>query len=179
MRPTQCHVNRVLLLLIIREFRWIVKCRPNTRVIERQILVLDMRLISRNCYRKIAVGFVFSALSLSIILLLSQTPIVERSAAKDSGSAKSDKNWEWSPEKLNEFMHLLDKHKEPIDNNIMHLIQPTNTTMIIDNKLQFPSLSQYLHYINDEELALTPSYVLSHRPPSKRGNHSLCYTLLI
>lgn len=130
-----------------------------------------MRIISRKCYRKIAVAFVFSALSLSLILVLSQTLAVDRMAAKerDSGSAKSDKNWEWSPEKLNEFMHLIDKHNEPIDNNVLHLIQPTNTSMIMDNKLQFPSLNQYLHYITDVESALTPAYVLSHRPPSKRG----------
>ena len=129
-----------------------------------------MRLISRNCYRKIAVGFVFSVF---FVLILTQTQRSARSAIKQQSSpTKSDKNWEWSPEKLNEFMHLLNKHKEPIDNSVLHLIQPmdqNNNSYAFHNKLQFPALTKYLPYISDEESALTPSYVLSNRDPHKRG----------
>ena len=134
--------------------------KPNTGV-------SDMRVISRNCYRKIAVGIVFTVF---FVLILSQSQRLANTAIKQQSSAtKNDKNWEWSPEKLNEFMHLLDKHKESVDNNVLQLIQPTSNASNLDNKLQFPALSKYLQYITDEETALMPALTLSHRPPNKKG----------
>jgi hypothetical protein len=124
-----------------------------------------MRLINRNCYRKTGVIFSFCILITFLVLLINSP----RSFIKlQTTTLKSDKNWEWSREKLNDFMHLLNKHKEPIDKNVFHFMHPTNTSTI-DNKIHFPLLSKYLPYINDEESALMPSYVLTRRPIDKRG----------
>ncbi len=124
-----------------------------------------MRLINRNCYRKIVVIFSFFIfITIFVLLIHSQRSLIKPQIT----TPRSDKNWEWSREKLNDFMHLLNKHKEPIDKNVLHFMHPTNTSTI-DNKIYFPLLSKYLPYINDEESALMPSYVLTRRPINKRG----------
>lgn len=138
-----------------------------------------MRLINRNCYRKI--GLIFSCCSLVVffvILTQSQRSHIIKDETTTTPS-KGDKSWEWSREKLNDFMDLLNKHKEKekdSENNVFNFIHPKNTTnTTIDNKLHFPLLSKYLPYISDEESAMTPSYVLSKRPINKRGNCCLKY----
>ncbi|CAG2170998.1 unnamed protein product, partial [Oppiella nova] len=126
-----------------------------------------MRLISRNRYRKIGVGVVFT---IFLVFVLSQSQQSAKSLLKQplSASKPTDKAWEWSPEKLNEFMHLLDKHKQqPIHNTSVQLIGSTINATNQDNKLHFPALSKYLTYISDEESALIPGYVLSRRPINK------------
>ncbi|CAG2110454.1 unnamed protein product [Medioppia subpectinata] len=125
-----------------------------------------MRFISRNRNRKIIVGVVFA---LFVIFIFTQSQESAKSLIKPSLTAKRDKTWEWSPEKLNEFMHLLDKHKQPVRNTSDHILRATNDSNP-DNKLQFPALSKFLTYITDEESALMPAYVLSRRPINKRAS---------
>ncbi|XP_054163909.1 alpha-1,3-mannosyl-glycoprotein 4-beta-N-acetylglucosaminyltransferase A-like [Oppia nitens] len=149
-----------------------------------------MRFISRNRYRKIGVGILF-ALFLVLIISHSQQSlnsvknIITRQTSMIAGKG-NDKDLEWTPEKLKQFMHLLDKQNHNIYNNSYHsfstntnnnnnnnfrqLIQSTANSSHSEYKLQFPSLSQYLTYISDEQSALTPSFVLSKRSPLNKAS---------
>lgn len=132
-----------------------------------------MRL-SRYCFKKLRlVFFVGFACLLFVVFLALQNASTNDIQAHDESSSDhkstkrkaGSKNWEWSEDNLRDFMQMLrrDVAKNDKGINLWH----SNKTNI---EVKYPSISNYLPYIQDEQSALRPGYILSYREPSNKGN---------